>query len=168
MSYTIITDTEITTGEPVASSTQQKIKGNFENHEERIVAVENGGTTVYAPIIMRVNGLYSTEWVLDNILKTTSNFNFAITGIRLFIDKAGTSGTTEVSVKWKRGVGAWTSVCTTNPSVASSAGDDVLSSNAVLNSSNVNIQAGDIIRLDLVSAQINARNFFVRIDFNKT
>ncbi len=167
MSYDPITSTEIETGEPVTATTQGKIKDNFTDHEARILALEGGGTTVYAPIIMRVNGNY-TGCVYENILKTTLNFNLTVTGIRLLIDSCGTAGTTEVVLKWKRGGGAWTSLLSTNPSVVYSLGNDYLSTNSVLNSSNVNMQAGDILRLDMVSAQTGGRGFLVRIDFNKT
>jgi hypothetical protein len=167
MAYVPINASEITTGEPVTNTTQTKIKDNANNHETRILSLEGGGNTIYPPIILRVNGTYN-GCVYESILKTTLNFNLVITGIRLLIDTAGTSGTTEVNLKYKRGAGSWVNILTTNPSVIYSAGNDALSTNAVLNTSNVNLQAGDIVRLDMISAQSGARGFLVRIDFNKT
>jgi hypothetical protein len=166
MAYVPINASEIATGEPVSNTTQTKIKDDLTNHETRILSLEGGTNTIYPPIILRVNGTYN-GCVYENMLKTTLNFNIVITGIRLLIDTAGTSGTTEVNLKYKRGVGSWVNILTTNPSVLFSAGNDALSSNSVLNTSNVNLQAGDIIRLDMISAQNGARGFLVRIDFNK-
>lgn len=167
MPFSAITTTEVETGKPVANTTQTKIKDNFDNLNSRLTTVEGGASSVYPPIILRVNGNYS-GCVYENMLKTTLNFNLTITGVRLLIDSAGTSGTTEVTLKWKRGAGAWTSVLTTNPSVLFSVGNDALSSNAVLNASNVALQAGDILRLDMVSTQAKGRGFLVRVDYNKT
>ncbi len=168
MVFTAITDSEIQTGKPVSSTTQTKVQDNFDNHETRISALEGGATAVYAPIILSCYGKYASEWVMDNIVRTTLNFNLTITGVRLLINKAGSAGTTEVALKFKRGGGSWTSICTTNPSVAYSSGDNYLSTNAVLNPSNVDLQAGDILRADLISAQTNGYTFQLRIDFNKT
>lgn len=167
MSYTPITSTEIETGAPVSNTTQTKIKDNLDSLEERVSVVENGGAVIYPPIIFRVNGLYESA-VGQRIVKTTANFNLAITGVRLIIDTAGTSGTTEVNLLYKRGAGAYTSVLTTRPSVAFGAGNDAVSSNTVLNPGEVNIQTGDILAIDLTSVQTNGRSFMVRVDYNKT
>jgi hypothetical protein len=169
MAYTPITSTEIAVGEPVRSDTQTKIADNFENHESRILGIETGAGTVYPPIILRVNGYYSTLGAYPRATTTTCNFNLTITGIRLLIDVAGSSGTTEVDVLYKRGGGSWTSVLTTKPSVVYSAGDNAISTNAVLNLGQVALQAGDLIRLDITSTQAGAANgFSTRIDFNKS
>jgi len=166
MTYTPITAPEIATGEPVKQTVQAKIKDNFESHEARITSLEGGGNTVYTPIIFRINGEYS-NLIAPQILKTTLNFNLTITGVRLLIDTAGTSGTTQIDIKYKRG-GAYTTILSTKPSVSYSSGNDSISNNAVLDLSQVNLLAGDILAMDIVSTQLNAKNFLVRIDFNKT
>lgn len=170
MAYVPINSTEIAVGEPVRSDTQTKLKDNFDNHETRILAVESGNTTVYQPIIMRVNGSYNQLLSPGtNILRTTMNFNLTVTGVRLLIDNAGVSGTTEIDLLYKRGAGAWTSILTTKPSVIYSAGSNAISSNTVLNAGQVALQAGDLLRMDLTSSQDQtATNFMVRVDFSKT
>jgi hypothetical protein len=117
---------------------------------------------------MRVNGYYSDIVSLDNVLKTTANFPLTILGVYLLIDKAGSGGTTEIDVKRKRGGGAWTSILSTKPSVASAAGDDAISSNGVPNPLYTDIDAGDILRLDLTSSQTSGKGFLVRIDYQRT
>lgn len=167
MAYVAITAAEITAGEPVTNTTQTKIKDNFIAHESRITSLEGGSAVVYPPIIFRVNGYYDVA-VANRILKSTINFNLTITGVRLLIDVSGSAGTTAVDLVYKRGGGAWTSVLTTVPSVAYGAGDDAISSNAVLNSGQVALQTGDILGLDITSVQTGAKNFIARIDFSKT
>lgn len=169
MAFTAITTTEIETGKPVAQTTQQKIKDNFDNLDSRITGLETGTNVDYPPLIMKVDGYYgsSTSIPITGILKTTMNFNIEITGARIYIDMAGSVGTTEIDLKYSRAGGAYTSIFTTLPSVSYLAGDDAVSSNAVLDPLNVNLEAGDLLRLDITSAQTDARSFFVRIDYGK-
>jgi hypothetical protein len=166
MSYTAITSGEIASGEPNKNDTWTKVKDNFVDHETRIESLE-GATAVYGPIIFRVNGRYGLAGAVTSLLKTTINFSLTVTGIRVLIDKAGTSGTTEVDILRSRSGGAYVSLLSTKPSVLYSAGDDALSTNAILNPSNVNLLAGDILRLDQTSAQPDGESYLVRIDFNR-
>ena len=172
MSFNPLNTAEIAVGEPVKNTTQTKIKDNLDNLNERIESLEGGSSTTYPPIILRVNGTYGEHGDLqlpaNGILKTTLNFNITITGARLIIDEAGVSGTTEIDIKYKRGVGAYTSIFTTKPSVGFASGDDSTSSNGILNISEVGLQAGDIIRLDILDAQIRAQGLMIRLDYIKT
>lgn len=167
-----MTTLEIATGQPVSNETATKIKDNFESLDGRVTTLEGGGSTVYPPVIFRVNGSYGEPGDLaipaNGILKTTLNFNLTVTGVRIIVDQAGVSGTTEIDLKYKRGAGAWTSIFSTKPSVLYSAGDDSTSTNAVLNMSQVDLQAGDILRMDLTSAQARAIGMLVRLDYIKT
>lgn len=173
MAYNPIPSGEITTGQPVQSKTLNTIKENFESLNDRVGTLEGGGSTVYPPIIFRVNGDYGDAIDFDvvtqglGILKTTLNFSIVITGVRILIDKAGSSGITELDLKYKRGVSSYTSIFNTLPSVSYTAGDDSISSNAVINPSGNTLEAGDILRLDLTQVQNMAKNFIVRIDYIK-
>lgn len=164
MPFTSITTTEIASGKPVAATTQTKIKDNFDNHESRIVTIESAGSA-FPPIIFRVNGGYCVKSAL---IKTTANFSFNITGIRILVDTAGSAGTIEVDVQKKTGAGVFESVLTTLPTVLFSAGNDALSTNAILNPTKVGVVAGDILRLDITSAQTDGLGFLVRIDYNRS
>ncbi len=172
MSFIPLSTAEIATGEPVSNETATKIKDNFNNLDSRTTSLEGGGATVYPPIIMRVNGPYGELGDLalpaEKILKTTCNFNLTVTGVRILIDKAGISGSTEIDIKYKRGSSAWTSILNVRPTVNFSAGDDSTSVNAELNASEVNLQAGDLIRMDILSAQLRASGMLARIDYIKT
>lgn len=172
MSFQPLTTAEIATGEPVSNETATKIKDNFDFLNERVDDIENSNSTVYPAIVLELKGAYGEpgDYVIPAIgaIKTTQNFNITVTGVRLIVDKAGVSGTTEIDIKYKRGAGAYTSILNTKPSVAFSEGDDATSNNAVLNPAQVNLRAGDIIRLDVTNAQARASNLLVRIDYVKT
>ncbi len=161
MSFTAITDGEIATGEPVAATTQTKIQEDLNDHESRIQTLEIQVGT-FPPIVLRVNGYYQ---LATEILKTTTNSSITITGVHLLIDKAGSAGTTEIDVKVKSGVGSFTSIFTTKPSVAFSSGDDAISTNAILDATKINLIAGDILALDITSIQTDGWSFLVRIDY---
>jgi hypothetical protein len=164
--FTALTSTEVASGKPVSATTTQKIKDNFDDHETRIESLE-ASIINFLPIILGVNGYYA---VFNNVLKTTANSNLTITGVRILINVAGSTGTTQIDVKRSRASvssGAYQSIFSTLPSVASAAGNDALSSNGVLDLTKVDIQAGDILRLDITSAQTKGYGFEVRIDYTR-
>lgn len=163
MSFVAITTGEITSGQPVASTTQTKIKDNFDNHETRIETLESS-VSQFLPIIFRVNGYYG---VMDGVLKTTANSTMNLTGVRLLTDVAGSAGTVQIDIKRKRGGGSYTTIFTTKPSVVYTSGNDALSSNGVLDPAMVDVIAGDILRLDITSTQTAGWGFLVRVDWNR-
>jgi hypothetical protein len=166
MPYQELTAGEVAAAEPVSSELTTKIRDNFIDHESRLQVVE-AANSVFPPIIFRVNGPYGLYGALDGILKTTTNFSFTITGVRILVDQAGTAGTVEVDIKRKRGGGAYETIFSTRPSVGFAAGDDALSSNAILDGSKTDIEAADILRLDQTSVQTGGIGYLVRIDYNR-
>jgi len=169
MPFTNLTTGEISTGEPVSNGTMTKVKDNFDNLNTRVTAVEGGSNTVYPPMILRVNGnAAKLATPYNGFLKTTCNFNLTVTGVRIITDVAGSSGSTEIDIKFKRGSDPYTSIFSTKPLLSYTAGNDAVSTNAILNPTYVNLQTGDIIRLDITGVQTAGKNFMVRIDYVKT
>jgi hypothetical protein len=165
MSFISITTGEITSGQPVSSTTQGKIKTNFDDHESRLESIESGSSVQYPAALMEVNGRYSILGSLDKILVSTTNMNVQITGVRLGILNAGSTGTTSARLQFKRGAGSWTNILSTPVTMPSSAGDYSLSTAATLDPTYTSLMAGDLIAVDLVSSQANASGFYLRIDF---
>lgn len=161
MAYTAITTGEVTSGEPVSTTTQTKIKTNFDDHEARLQLVESS-TAASGEILFSVSG---RPYVDIDILKSTANMTLTILGVRILVDKAGTAGSLEIDIKKSRAGGAFTSIFTTKPIIGFAAGDDALSSPGTLDGSQSGIIAGDILRLDITSIQTNGLNFIVRIDY---
>jgi hypothetical protein len=167
LAYIEISVAEIAVGEPTKNAMLTKVKDNLIDHEERIQDLEAGSATVYPPMELDIKGYYGDQGAAENWVKTVPNFNLTITGARLYIDQAGVSGTTEIDVLVSSSGGPYTSIFTTKPSVGFAAGNDAVSSNGVLNPLQVDVLAGDIIRLDTTSVQVDARNLLVRIDYIK-
>lgn len=173
MVFDPITDTEIETGKPVKSETMGKIQDDLQDHEDRLLDLEAGTAIAYPPIQMTVTGPYG-DIPLDliprnNFLTYMPNFNITILGVRLFIEQAGISGSTEIMLRRLQGPTYAVSddILTAGLSVSFSDGDNFLSPNGSLDPGAVDIDAGDIIRLDLTSVQPEAVGFLVRIDFEK-
>ncbi len=163
MSFTAITAGEIASGQSVKTTTQTLVRTNFDDHESRIQALEAGSTGL-PPIIFSVSGRYSDWGAIDEVIFTTATYTFDITGARIIIRDAGSAGTLEIDIKKKRGGGSWTSIFTTKPSVLFSAGDYAVSSNAIFDPDEIDVIAGDLLRLDITSVQTDATGFIVRLD----
>ncbi len=164
--FITIDSAEIATGKPVKTEVATKIKDNFDDHEERISDLEGGSAIIYPPLVMRVSGFYDFE-VHTNVLKTVCNFNLTITGVRIYVDTCGISGATEIDIKVSSAGGPYTSIFTSLPSVPYTDGDDGVSVNAVLDPDEVDLNSGDLIRLDLTEAQEDGKTFMVRIDYER-
>lgn len=168
MAFTSITTGAIATGEPVTNATLDLVRTNLDDLDSRITNLDL--SVANPPIILAVNGTY-TNYVMNGLLKTTLNFNLRVTGVYLLTDIAGSAGSTTIDLKYSRSGGAYTSILTTLPSLSYSAGNDKISSlhgtAAVINTSQRDLQAGDLLRLDITSAQTAGRNFMVRIDYTK-
>lgn len=165
MAFSALNTSEIATGEPVKSEVMTKVKENFDDHESRISTLE-ASVNSFPPISFVVKGMYSkfgsgqTDVLFDRL-----NFNITLLAARLVIDKAGTAGTTEVDIYYKRGVGAWTSIFSTKPSVAFGAGDKGISTNAVM--STTALLAGDLLRMDITSTQTLGNGFTLFLEYER-
>jgi hypothetical protein len=167
MSYTTITTTEIASGKPVSTSTLTKVKDNLDDHETRILGLEAGTSVPYPPIIFRVNGTFAQSRAIDGLLETTNNFSIQITGVRIWAQKAGSSGTYDIDIVHQFNGSGFVSCLSTRPTLAYTTGDEAASTNAVINSGNATIVAGSNIRLVVYGLQVGGNNFYVRVDYDK-
>lgn len=165
MAYTSITLAEIDPGKPTKSELFTKIKDNFDDHETRILSTEAFASST-VPITFDLVGPYWVGSTFTNVLQYVLTYNITVQAVRLYIDQAGTSGTTEIDIQYKRGVSAFATIFTTKPSVGFGAGNNATSTNAVL--SVTALQTGDILRLDLTAVQANAFNAYVRLEYEVT
>lgn len=163
---------EIKDGSAVAQSTWRKIGGmiNFLGH--RVHLAKN----------FPVNGNYGMLQGLYPINAIDGyqffEFDAEIFNVWVYGIKGGVSGITELDVKVKpKGSGSFTSIFTTTPKIGPTAGDEVWFEKGdtgtgitapVLNdggSGVVNVDAGDAIRLDLISAMTEAEHAGVVVHF---
>lgn len=163
MSFITLTEEQIATGEPTAQELFRKIKDNDDDHESRLGTVE-GAVNSYPPIRFGVTD-YAHATPVTEVDIERIPFDLVILGARLLVMDAGSSGTLEVDVQYKRGVGAWTSIFSTHPSVSYTDGDYALSTNAVI--STPQLLLGDLVRLDILTPQIGNRQFSLLLEFER-
>lgn len=162
MAYSEITAAQIETNKPTANGLFTKVRNNFIDHESRISDLEAGIQT-FNPISFKVVGgasIYAPRTAIEHVRLFN---NITLTGGRIFVFVAGTAGTVEIDVQYKRGAAAFASIFSTKPSVAFGAGDYALSSNGVLSVTDLNV--GDILRLDLITGQTDCEEFDVYLPF---
>lgn len=167
MPFTTIPSSAIEVGRALKKSLFTLIKDNLDDHETRLALVE-AGVAGTQPLIFTVNGNYDLLTAAEkaNVAKTTVSADITITDVVLYSNEAGDAGTTEINILTTTAAGpSYTSVFTTNPSLAFGAGDDATSSNQVLDAGNVDVDAGDIIKLVIVNSQNLPNGLMVRIDY---
>jgi len=151
MAFTTLTSGEIAAGEPVKQELFQKTKDNFDDHEARIASTE-AAVGFVEPITFGLLGPYPLKGNSQTgVLYYRLTNSITVLAIRLFIFQAGTAGTTQVDVLYKRGANPFVSLFSTLPSVGFAAGNFGLSTDGVL--STTSLLSGDILRLDLTSVQ---------------
>lgn len=156
----------ISAGEPVTQDLWSRTKLNFDDHESRLLTVE-GATGAFHPIQMDIYGEYSFFGAVEGQAFTRITFNLTVLAGRLMVHKAGTAGDTEIDILYKRGANPFVSIFTTLPSVNFSSGNLAIGT-GVLDPGEVDLLAGDILRLDLVSSQTSGIGLSSFLEIEKT
>lgn len=152
MAFTTIPTSIIESGDPVKQELWDTyVKDNLDDHESRITGLEGGSNVVYGPHFWNVTGPYFAAVPLVNCGMIRLNFSLTVLAGRLLIKTAGSSGSTEIDILYKRGVSAFTSIFSTKPSVTSASGDYAISTNGILTVTS--LLAGDILRMDITTTQ---------------
>jgi hypothetical protein len=168
MSFNTFTSGQIAAGESNKQELWTKTKDNFDNHESRITDLEAGTSTTFLDYAWNVWGDYSLYGIRTEIMIQRLSINITILAGRLHVHAVGSAGTTEIDFLFKRGGGAWTSIFSTKPSVVYTAGNNTISSNGVLNPSNVALQSGDLIRMDITAVQTSGVGLSGLLNFEQT
>jgi len=115
-----------------------------------------------------LNGLYATMTLPFNRLDGFEDIkkDIEIIGVFMSVQIAGSGGTTEFDIKKASSPGGpWTSIFSTTPKIASSAGDDawvrIGESGTGLTApvlADANLDEGDVLRCDLIQAQSGTPN----------
>lgn len=163
MSFITLTEEQIATGEPTAQELFRKLKDNFDDHEARLGTVE-GSVNSYPPIRFAVTNYYLYTPITEVDVERIP-FDIVVLGVRLIVIDAGSSGTLEANIEYKRGAGAWTTILSVNPSVPYTDGSYAISSNAVV--SVPQLLLGDLIRLNILTPQIGNIQFLLLLEFER-
>lgn len=152
MAFDNLNTDEIQPGKPTKTELFRKTKDSLEDLDGRTTTVENAVSS-FLELDFELYGDYSAFGTIDKAVVKRINFGIKIVAARLLILIAGTGGTTEIDLLYKRGAGAWTSLVTTRPSVGFGDGDYAISTNGVLDAGEVNLSAGDLLAMDLTGSQ---------------
>lgn len=163
MAYDAILTTEIEAGDPVTQDLFEKVRGNDADLESRLSVLESTVQT-YPPIQFKIRGAASIYAPGTGLEYLRLFQNITLTSGRVLIFVAGSAGTAEIDIKYKRGASAFATIFSVAPSVLYSAGDYAVSTNGVL--SVTDLLAGDILRLDLTTAQTDCEEFDVYLTYN--
>ena len=99
MAFTAIPASWLEVGRAIKKSLFTRISDNLDDHETRINGVE-AAQEGQAPLQFHVKGVYDSLISADktNLLKIITRSDIEITDVKLYIDEAGTVGTTEVNM----------------------------------------------------------------------
>jgi len=167
MAFTPLTSADIVAGKPVKQELWTLTKDNFDDHESRIVSLQASVATP-PPLVLGVQGPgYNVTTPSTNlcVVRIPYNITLSPTNARLFIHTAGTSGTLEIDVQRSAaGGGAFSSIFSTRPSIGFASGSYAISTNGVV--SYTGLVTGDILRLDIVTAQAgDVDDFYVYLQY---
>lgn len=159
MAFTPLNSSEILAGEPTKQELFTTIKDDLDDHEARI-ADNEAFTTSTLPLVFEVQGQGE---VIDGLAYIRVPFGISITGVKLFIFEAGSSGTLSVDVQRKTGAGSFASILAGNITAAYTSGDlFVVAASGVAISS---IAAGSFLRLDIDALQLGVSGFQVLVEY---
>lgn len=165
MAFEEINSNQIETGDPITAELWSKTKNSFDDHETRLADLE-AAQSAREPLGFYVKGNYSSFGAVTGAAYRRLFANITLTSGRIFIVDAGASGTLDIDIQYKRASAAFASIFSTRPSVAYSSGDYYISTNGVL--SVTSLQAGDILRLDIVTSQTGNEEFHVYLTYDVT
>lgn len=158
MPFSVIDSNSIKVGDAIKAELFTKIKDNFDDHESRInaLSVSAGKVTVFKYLMLNGSN-FPTATGLD-YFQAIEDFTLTSAVIRIF-EKGSLTGAVEIDVKksvTNMDNSSFSTVFTTKPKIDySSASDYGFSINQAFNSGQIDIKAGDILRLDITETPSN-------------
>lgn len=152
-------DAQLFASNEVASEAQTRLAAD-NALDSRVTTLENEKDQ--EPLEFWVLGDYTVGGAVQNsVMIERLPYEVNVISAALLLNIAGTSGTLRVDVKRSSDGITWTSIFSTKPSVASSAGNYAQATNQNLVSPSINIPAGNLLRLDIESVQGGQPNGFL-------
>lgn len=160
MSFSTIQTAIIAAGQAVKQELFTFIKDNFDDHESRITTTE-AAIGRLPPITFNVIGTLYAPLAMDEALIYRVESDLRVTAARLLVKQCGSSGSVQVDVEYKRGVGSWTSILSSVISASYTAGDYSVTTGTL---SVQDFLAGDLIRLNIDSVQASMEDFAIYLE----
>lgn len=152
MAYNPILDAELDVGDALKKELFDKIKGNINDHEDRLADIETGARKVEVFKSLVLNA--SSASTLTGLMYYVADDDFTLTSATVTIfEKGSLTGALEIDLKKSvtdlDGT-SFTTVFTTKPKITlASVANYATSNNQVFDNGQVSIQAGDFIRFDV-------------------
>lgn len=162
MAYTAFSTADIEAGDPVSQELWDLTRTNFADHETRISTNEAALANQFLPIQFLIIG---GHWKAGTtgLAFFRVQFDITLTDARLYLPQDGDSGTTTVDVEVSAaGGGSFTTIFSSKPSLASGGGDHSLDQGTL---STTDIDAGELLRLDLDAVQVGSGEIHLILAF---
>lgn len=160
MSFSTIQSAIIAAGQAVKQELFTFIKDNLDDHETRITTTE-AAIGRLPPIAFDVVGTLSSSFAMDEVLIYRVESDLRVTAARLLVKQRGSSGSVQVDIEYKRGVGSWTSILSSVISASYTAGDYSVTTGTLAVQ---DFLAGDLFRLNVDSVQVGMEDFAVYLE----
>lgn len=160
MAYTIFPNKNV--GDPVTKDDFDIIRDNFEDHEARLIDVEQNIAKIQVFNELIINSVYIINAGLEDVLIYRAEADFTLTEAKLIVLEGGLSGICEIDVlKSSSLAGPFTSIFSTKPSLDAGAGSNVESTNAVF--STTAVSSGDYLKLNFTSFQVRQKRVMIHV-----
>ena len=149
-------------GDPVTADYLNQVKDNFDDHEDRLIEVEQNISKVKVFNELFINSVQTVLNGIEEISIYRAETDFTLVEAKLVVLEAGTSGTTQIDVLKSSTIsGSFTSIFSTKPSVLQTTGNNVESTNAVFQTTSV--AAGDYLKLNIDSLQVGQKRILIHV-----
>jgi hypothetical protein len=160
MSFASIQSAVVAAGKAIKQELMDLIRTDLDDHESRLITAE-AAIGRLPPISFDVTGLLTPPMAVTGALTYRFDNNTRVLAARLLVVTAGSTGTVEVDVEYKRGVGAWTSILNSPISAVYTSGDYFTTSGSLATQ---DFLAGDLLRLNINSVQTDVEDFSVYLE----
>lgn len=161
MAYQTIDLAKLATGEPTSQELFRRTRDNFEDHEDRLNAIELTANK-FAPIEFEVVGPIGVTQVQDSLLFTRIPLDIRILAVRMIAKTAGIGGAHTVDLKYKRGTDPWATLLFAPMQISFSAGDLAVFSGNV---SVAELDLNDYLRMDISTVQQRGNGLLVQLEY---
>ena len=158
MAFVAIPDSWIEIGEPTKKELFDRIQDNLDDLDSRATDLE-AAITNETPIQFQVMGPYASATIpiSDAAHVIRIPFDITLTSARLHVVDDGSSGTLDVDVKVDTG-GGFGTIFSARPSIAQGGGANGTATGTL---STTDLDAGDFLRLDVITAMTGNERFNV-------
>ncbi len=158
MAFQVIDPNEIDVGDPIKKELFDKIKNSLDDHEERIDELEVGARKVDVFKFPVLNASAANSYTGITYYIADENFTLTSATITIF-EKGVLTGAVEIDIRKSTtnlDSTSFTTVFTTKPKITmASASDYETSSNQVFDVTQIEINEGDFLRLDVTELPTN-------------